>query len=1016
MEYRNDWENPKILSKNREPIRCTFIPRLNPFNLEWEYWPNYISLNGKWKFNWSANPESRPVDFYRLDFDTSNWNEIEVPSNWEFQGYDIPIYTNVVYPFPANPPYIDHSRNSVGSYRRTFHIPEDWKDKEIFLHFAGVKSAFYVWINGKEVGYSQGSCTPAEFNITEYVNTGENVLAVEVYRWCDGSYLEDQDMWWTSGIYRDVFIYATKKVHIRDYFIRSDFDKKYEDAVLEMDINVVNYSDSTFKDLKLEINLLNPQAKYCFEEPIRVEIESMNPKEEKVLNVKKEIKKPLKWSAETPYLYVVEMKLLDSEGKEIETQRCNFGFRKVEIKEGQLLINGKAIKIKGVNRHEFDPDRGHAVTVDRMIQDIKLMKQHNINTVRTSHYPNDPKWYQLCDYFGMYLIDEANIESHGMGYDPETTLANKPEWMEAHLDRTIRMVERDKNHPSVIIWSLGNEAGDGINFEATSKWIHERDKTRPVHYERAEFRSYVDIVSFMYTPIELLEEYAQKEKKEKNRPVFLCEYAHAMGNSVGNLKDYWDLIKRYKNLLGGCIWDWVDQGIRRRDEKGREYWAYGGDFGDEPNDKNFCINGVVLPNRTVEPELNEVKKVYQYIEIESIELEKGIIRITNNYTFTNLKTFDCYLEVQEEGETIKNMKLPNMDLEAGESKEIELPISKEEFKEDKEYHLKIIFKLSKDTAWAKKGHVVAWEQFELKMKKTNPIEIKIKECPALKITEEPKKIKVSGKDIETTINKDTGLIESLKYMGKEILLEAFKPNFWRVPIDNDIGNGMPERLKIWKEAGKKMRVVEKKMNKTDERMIETKFKTRVEGIEGIDCELKYQIYGNGKIVVSMRLKVKEGLPEIPRIGMQGKIVGEFKEVSWYGRGPHESYWDRKTGAAVGIYSCEVEELIHKYVRPQETGNRTDVRWLKLTNEYGVSVMITGMPMFEFSAWPFEMKDLEIARHVNELEFRKDLITLNIDYRQMGVGGDNSWGALPHPEYLLLPSEYMFSFRINVFKN
>lgn len=1011
-KYLNDWENHKILNKNREPAHCTFIPWFNPFTAQWEYWPYYLSLNGKWKFKWSKNPQSRPVDFYRLDYDTSSWNEIEVPSNWEFQGYDIPIYTNVVYPFPANPPYIDHTRNSVGSYKRTFHIPKDWRGKEIFLHFEGVKSAFYVWVNGRKVGYSQGSCTPAEFNITEYVNIGENTLAVEVYRWCDGSYLEDQDMWWTSGIYRDVFIYATPRVHIRDFFVRNDFDERYEDATLIIDMKIINYSHSAFKDLKLEINLINPKGEYYFKEPLLIEIDSINPKEEEVLTIEEEIRKPLKWSCETPNLYVVEIRLLDSKGRELETQRCNFGFRKLEIEEGQLLINGKAMKIKGVNRHEFDPDKGHAITVDRMIQDIKLMKQYNINTVRTSHYPNDPKWYHLCDYYGLYLIDEANIESHGMGYDPETTLANDPEWKEAHLDRTIRMVERDKNHPSVIMWSLGNEAGDGINFEATSKWIHERDKTRPVHYERAETRPHVDIVSFMYPPMEMLEKYA---KEIKDRPVFMCEYAHAMGNSVGNLKDYWDLIKKYKNLLGGCIWDWVDQGIRKKDEKGREYWAYGGDFGDEPNDKNFCINGVVLPDRTPEPELNEVKKVYQYIEIEPVELKEGRLRITNNYNFTNLKAFDCYLEIQKEGEMIKREKLEDIELEAGESKEIKLPISKEEFKEDKEYQLKIIFQLSEDTPWAKKGHVVAWEQFELSTEEVESVEIQTVEDSTLKIKEKDGKITLKAKTTEITINEDTGLIENLKYMGKEILLKPLKPNFWRVPIDNDIGNGMPERLKIWKEAGDKMRVVEKKVNKVDDRMTEINFKMEFEGIEGANCELGYEIRSKGDVVVKMKLKTREGLVEIPRIGMQCEILGEFKEVSWYGRGPHESYWDRKTGAAIGRYSCKVEELVHKYVRPQETGNRTDVRWVKLSNEYGLNILITGMKQLEFSAWPFEMEDLERAEHVNELKY-KDLVTLNIDYKQMGVGGDNSWGALPHPEYILHPGEYEYSFKINVFRS
>jgi len=1011
-KYLNDWENHKMIGQNKEPAHSTFIPYFNPFTADWEFWPHYISLNGKWKFNWSPNPHSRPTGFYKQDFDVSKWNEIPVPSNWEFQGYDIPIYTNVVYPFPADPPYIDHTRNSVGSYRRTFHIPEDWKDKEIFLHFAGVKSAFYVWINGKKVGYSQGSCTPAEFNITKYVRSGENILAVEVYRWCDGSYLEDQDMWWTSGIYRDVFIYATSKIHIRDFFITSDLDERYEDAILKMDVNIINYSDSVFENLKLLINLITPEGEYYFKEPITVYINSVDSKQEEILKFEREIFNPLKWTSETPNLYVVEMKLVDSQGKEIETQRCNFGFRKIEIKDGQLFINGKPMKIKGVNRHEFDPDRGHAVTVERMIQDIKLIKQNNINTVRTSHYPNDPKWYHLCDYFGLYLIDEANIESHGMGYDLQTTLANNPEWMEAHLDRTKRMVERDKNHPSVIIWSLGNEAGDGVNFEVTSKWIHERDKTRPVHYERAQTRPYVDIVSFMYTPIELLEKYAQEIK---DRPVFMCEYAHAMGNSVGNLKDYWDVIKKHKNLLGGCIWDWVDQGIRKKDEKGREFWAYGGDFNDEPNDKNFCINGVVLPDRTPEPELNEVKKVYQYIEIEPIDLINGEIRVRNNYSFTNLNFFECKWELQEDGITIQEGMLNRLSLEPCKTMKVNIPFEKPELKAGSEYFLKISFVLAEDTPWAKRGHVVAWEQFKIPFEVPKVPRFNLFEYSPLELFESSEDITVRGKTIQVVIGKDRGLIESMKFMGKEILLSPLRPNFWRVPIDNDIGNGMPERLGIWREAGKEIKIVSKSIKKLNERVIEIEYDTRLVKADNSVYRIKYTLYSSGDIVVKVRVMASKKLPEIPRIGMQTEILGEFKEVSWYGRGPHESYLDRKTGAAVGVYTCRVEELVHKYVRPQETGNRTDVRWLKLTNEMGLNLLIVGMPLLEMSAWPFRMEDLERAEHINELIFR-DLVTLNIDYKQMGVGGDDSWGALPHPEYTLPAGDYEYSFRINMFKS
>ncbi|MFX1533250.1 MAG: glycoside hydrolase family 2 TIM barrel-domain containing protein, partial [Promethearchaeota archaeon] len=606
----NDWENPKILGRNKEAAHCTYIPyadtqtalKNDPLQS-----PFYLSLNGRWKFCWVKKPADHKLDFYKDNFDVSQWVDIIVPGNWELQGFGIPIYTNVIYPFPADPPHIPHDWNPVGSYRRTFTISNSWKDRQVFLHFGGVSSAMYVWLNGEKVGYSQGSKTPAEFNITEYLRKGENVLAVEVYRWCDGSYLEGQDFWKISGIERDVFLFSTPQVHIRDFFVRGDLDDNYIDGMLKVTVNVRNYLPDVSGKHYVHIDLLDTDNKSVFE-TLTKEANIRNA-DKITIHFEQFVKKPAKWSAETPKLYSMLISLSNESGLITEVVSCKVGFRKVEIKDAQLLVNGIPIIIKGVNRHEHDPVTGRTVTEKLMIKDIQLMKQFNINAVRTSHYPNVPRWYELCDKYGLYVVDEANIESHGMGYDPEDTLGNNPDWKEAHLDRTIRMVERDKNHPSIIIWSLGNEAGDGVNFEATYKWIHERDSSRPVQYEQAIEGPHTDIVCPMYSRIEQLEEYANKEQ---NRPLIMCEMLHAMGNSVGNMQDYWDVIEKHKVLQGGFVWDWVDQSFLKVDEDNMRYWAYGGDMGDDIvfNDGNFCINGLVQADRAPHPHLWEVKKVY----------------------------------------------------------------------------------------------------------------------------------------------------------------------------------------------------------------------------------------------------------------------------------------------------------------------------------------------------------------------------------------------------------------------
>jgi len=721
---------------------------------------------------------------------------------------------------------------------------------------------------------------------------------------------------------------------------------------------------------------------------------------------------PKKWSAEQPNLYTLVLSLRDAEGNTIEAESCKVGFREVELKDGQLFINGQSVQLCGVNRHEHDPDHGRAISLSRMIQDVKLLKQNNINAVRTSHYPDDPKWYDLCDRYGIYLIDESNLETHGV----HGLLANNATWHAAFVERAIRMVERDKNHPSVIFWSLGNESGCGPNHAAMAGWVHDYDPTRPVHYEGAQSEAtdpaYVDVLSRMYPRVENIVDLATKEID--NRPVVMCEYAHAMGNSVGNLKEYWDAIRSTRRLIGGFIWDWVDQGLRKKTTGGVEFWAYGGDYGDIPNDDNFLCNGIVQPDRKPNPSLYEVKKVYQYVKVEPVKLVNGRVRIHNKYDFVSLDFVDILWELTADGELLQRGKMPGMLLAPKQAQEVTIPFSKPILKAGAEYRLKIIFALAEDALWAESGHVVAWDQFKVPFDVRPSPEVDIGTMAKLEVWESAEAITVTGDDFTVTVGKKSGAIESLKFGGKELVAAPLLPNFWRVPIDNDKGNGMPNRLSVWRQAGPDRTINEVTAEQLKPRVVRISVRA---SLPAGNCDYRniYTIYGSGDVVVESNLQKPESvnLPNLPRFGMQMAMPEEFNVMTWYGRGPHETYWDRKTGAAVGIYSGPVEEQIHDYVRPQENGNRTDVRWVALTNKDGAGLLAVGMPLLSVSAWPYTMWDLERARHVHELP-RRDTITVNIDYKQMGVGGDNSWGARTHPKYTLPAGPYSYKFRLRAY--
>ncbi|HRX12707.1 MAG TPA: glycoside hydrolase family 2 TIM barrel-domain containing protein, partial [Draconibacterium sp.] len=780
-QSKKEWEDPAVFNINRTAPHANFIPFENE-RLALENNANqsayFHSLNGVWKFNIASNPEERPVDFYREDFDVSNWADIKVPGNWERQGFDTAIYVNTTYPFwqivkkHPTPPEIPAGYNPVGSYRRNFTIPENWDGRQIAIHFGAVKSAFYIWVNGKKVGYSEGSKTPAEFDLTEYVKSGENTLALEVYRWSTGSYLECQDFWRISGIERDVYLLATPKVHVRDFFVLAGLDENYQNGTFNLNVEVENFAGKDAGNYTVEALVTS------FDKTKKiVEMKATSNISEKTgqFNFDAKVENPEKWSAEQPNLFKLLIVLKDANGKTIEALSQNIGFRTAEIKNGQFMVNGKAVYVKGVNRHEHDPDFGHYITRESMLKDIQLMKEFNINTVRTCHYPNDPEFYELCDLYGLYVIDEANIESHGMGYG-EASLAKDAAWGPMHLDRTIRMIERDKNHACIVTWSLGNEAGDGINFVANAKWIKERDKSRPVQYERAGTEAHTDIVCPMYMSIDGLIRYAEGNPE---RPLIMCEYAHAMGNSCGGLQDYWIAIEKYPALQGGCIWDWVDQGLREVDNKGRMYYTYGGDYGtNKPSDNSFCLNGLVNPDRKPNPQLWETKKVYQNIAIEALDLTTGKFKIRNKYFFTNLNEFNLSWTIKSAEGIVAHGTVADLNVEPLSEKTFTVNIPDlQNPKAGQVYVIKFSLTQKVRKGLVNAGHEQAWEEFELPAKAMQFTTIENKDKVLVQL--ENDEMLAYGENFQLTIDPKTGIISSYLLKGTEMMKQGPRLNFFR---------------------------------------------------------------------------------------------------------------------------------------------------------------------------------------------------------------------------------------------
>lgn len=1005
-----EWQDEQIFRINKEAPHAWFIPYQNMEQARAAN-PNqssyYQSLNGPWKFHWVRNPDQVIEGFEKIDFKDKKWSEIPVPGDWQMYGYDYPIYTNVQYPFKGWGINADGSAkvpedfNPTGLYRKVFEVPAGWNDQEVLITFGAVNSAFYLYINGQFVGYSQDTKTPAAFNITKFLKEGQNLVAAKVIRWSDGAYLEDQDFWRLSGIEREVFLHSRPKTHIKDFTITSPLDDDNAHGVLGIKVDVESSVNNSMVAVRLKDG---KQTIFSEEKQVtdgQVSFSSV------IQNVKK-------WSAEFPNLYHLEMEL-KMDGKITQAIMEDVGFRTVKIDNGLLKVNGVPITLRGVNLHEHHEKTGHVVDLNTRIKDLELMKMNNINAIRTCHYPQDPVFYKLCNQYGFYLIDETNIETHGIGYDLSKTLANKPNWGPAHLDRAMNMVQRDKNQPSVIIWSLGNEAGNGVNLYENYQWMKQYDPTRPVQYERAGLEWNTDIYCPMYARMDWMESYA---RTYTDRPLIQCEYAHAMGNSLGNFQDYWDLIYSYDHLQGGFIWDWVDQGLEVKNVDGSTYWGYGGDFGpnDVLSDNNFCMNGVVNADRTPHPALFEMKKVYQPVYFKAVDLSSGQIQLINHYSFDDLSNLVLDWTIEANGSEFASGSFGALKVAPGEEKVIELKFPAIKPTPNTEFFVTLVARSKGATELVPAGHVVAYEQFLLAKYKTELSSMETKE--QLQLTEEPEQILIKGSGFSVGVDPQSGWINSLELNGEEALVMSLQPNFWRAPIDNDYGNRMPDRCKVWKDLVDHFQVRNVSVTQPIDGLVEVVVDYDITSLKRKRAKVHYKIFGDGTVEVNSRFDLGDrDLPEIPRIGFRTRLRADYQTLQYFGRGPQENYIDRNSGALIGKYESNVAEQYFAYARPQENGNKTEVRWAQLKDEGGHQIKASAKVPFEMSAWPYAQEDFDDGeekdqRHTDDVR-QQPFVEWHIDLRQMGVGGDDSWGARPHDEYMIYPGIYEFSFQLNL---
>ncbi|WP_046659083.1 glycoside hydrolase family 2 TIM barrel-domain containing protein [Lysobacter capsici] len=1021
-----EWERPEVNAIDREPMRATSFP-FESVQLaragriaDSRY---FLDLNGDWRFAFAPSVDQRPLDFYRDEFDVSAWKTIPVPSMWQAQGYGQPLYNNITYPFPANQPFIPHAINSVGSYRRDFTVPQGWDGRQVLLHIGAAGAAYYVWVNGKQVGYSEDSKLPAEFDITRHLRAGANNVSIQVYRWSDGSYLEDQDFWRVSGIEREVYLLAAPSTWLRDFFARTTLDKSYRNGELNLDLSVTGNAAAS----RVKASVLDGDRVVLTREAA-VEPSS----KPRTLSLAGTIEGVRPWTAETPNLYTLLLELHDAGGRLVQASAVKIGFRTIEVSGGLVRVNGKPIKIRGVNRHEHDPVTFHVISEASMRRDIELMKLNNVNAVRTSHYPNAELWYALADEYGLYVMDEANIESHGYmqkgdeGLRPrdQVQLGYDPRWERAHLERVQRMMERDKNHPSIIFWSLGNEAGTGPNFANAAKWLHTHDTTRLVSYlghgtlyAQHLPEPYVDFYAPMYDPAARIVDYAT-HPDFAGKPLILCEYAHAMGNSLGGLKLYWDAIYAHDRLQGGFIWDWVDQSMLKRSEDGRAYWAYGADYGPNPSGAEAIEfgDGLLQPDRTPNPHLHELSKVYGPIQFEAVDAAAGRFTVRNRHNFIDLSGFDFDWQLRENGRIVREGKGPPLSTPADGSQTVDFAVPPLTKRPGAEYLLTLRARTRADTVpLVPAGHVVAWEQFALSPPPSLPAVARSGAEVAVSDTAQAATLRAAG--VELRIDRATGLIQRYAY-NDQTLLQGGAPNFWRAPTDNDIGTGVYASHQIWKPLSQTRRVRAVQVQREGDGGARVSVAFDIGGdtaAPDVQYTVDYAMARDGSVDVTGEFKpLYAGLPDPLRLGLMFTMPSRVTELSWYGRGPHESYADRYTGAEIGVYAGKIAEQNHDYIRPQETGNKVDVRWLTLSAEDGVGIRVTGAKPLSVNALAFPYDDLDRKpigqAHSSDIVAREH-VSLMIDERQIGLGGDDSWSKVgqPHSQYRIpvAPSRYQF---------
>ncbi|CTP82613.1 beta-galactosidase/beta-glucuronidase [Xanthomonas translucens pv. phlei] len=1023
---RPEWERPEINEIDRLPARATSFPYESVALAKAGRIADsryHLSLNGDWRFMFSPTPEQRPAQFYRDDYDVSVWKTIPVPSDWQAQGYGQPLYNNIQYPFPANQPFIAHAINSVGSYRRKFEVPQGWDGRRVLLHIGAAGAAYYVWVNGQRVGYSEDSKLPAEFDVTAQLRPGRNSVAIEVYRWSDGSYLEDQDFWRVSGIERDVYLLATPQTWLRDFFARATLDARYVGGALDVDVGLLHAAKGT----RVTATLLDGDT------PVLVRQATVTAvRQEVALTLSGTIDKVRAWSAETPNLYTLLLEVHDADAHLLQASASRIGFRTVEIKDGLVKVNGKPVKIRGVNRHEHDPQTFHVISEASMRRDIALMKQNNINAVRTSHYPNAELWYALADEYGLYVMDEANIESHaymeagneGMRPRAKVQLGYDPKWELAHLQRVQRMFERDKNHPSIIFWSLGNEAGIGPNFEKAANWLHARDTTRLVSYlgwgtlyAQHAPNAYADIYAPMYDSVARIVDYATSTDYAP-KPLIMCEYAHAMGNSLGDLKAYWDAIYAHDRLQGGFIWDWVDQSTLLKTADGRPYWGYGADYGPNPSGQSAIEfgDGLLQSDRTPNPHLHELAKVYGPIQFDAIDADRGRFLVRNRHAFIDLSGFSFDWQIRQDGRVVQEGRAPDLAIAAGAAGELQLALPAFQKKAGAEYLISVRAHARAGTIpLVPAGHVVAWEQFALASPPAPAVPRANGAAVVLRETAGELSLRAAGAELR--IDRGTGLVARYAYRDQE-LLQGGAPNFWRAPTDNDIGTGLYATHLVWKTLSETRRVRSVVASKRDDgsARIDVGFDLGGDGATAdVRYDVAYLMARDGSVQVTARFDPRYvGLPDPLRVGLAFTMPSRFVDLAWYGRGPHETYADRDSSGEIALYAGKIAEQHHDYIRPQETGNKVGVRWLRLAPEQGAALTVSGSTPLSVNALAFPYSDLERrpvgSAHSSDIRAH-GRVSLLIDERQIGLGGDDQWSkwGQPHAAYriALQPASYQF---------